>query len=145
MGRPYKYSVTATSRGRNLYNRWNAMIGRCYRPSQKIFARYGGRGIKVCERWHDFMNFYADMESTFETNLELERIDNNKEYAPDNCRWATHKEQMNNRSIGRHITINDITKTLAEWCDSVNIKSSTVRQRFYVYGWSIEKSLGIGG
>ena len=85
-----------------IYARWHGMHSRCYNPNNKSYPRYGGRGIRVCERWHTFENFLADMGLPPESK-SLDRIDSNGPYAPDNCRWATAKEQSNNTR--RNVTI----------------------------------------
>ncbi len=81
------------------YRAWQAMKNRCYNPNCEKYARWGGRGITVCERWlHSFANFYADMGQRPSAKHSLDRIDNDGNYEPGNCRWATSVEQNNNQS-----------------------------------------------
>jgi hypothetical protein len=79
-----------------IYSRWEGMIQRCTNPNAKGYSNYGGRGITVCERWRDFRNFLADMGEPPD-KLTLERIDNDGNYCPENCRWDTYKQQHNNK------------------------------------------------
>lgn len=130
---------------KRIYTLWNAMLGRCYRPSQTSYRLYGGKGIGVCDRWRKFENFYADMRLSYREGLSLDRVDNTKNYSPGNCRWATNKEQSRNTSRNRFITIDNKTQTLSAWIEERGVKSSTVRQRYYVYKWDIGRALGMGG
>lgn len=91
--------------GHRLYDRYAKMISRCHDPKSQRYNYYGARGIKVCQRWLDsFQNFLEDMEPTFKEGLELDRIDNDKGYSPDNCRWVTHSENMLNRNAFKNST-----------------------------------------
>lgn len=126
-----------------IYKAWSNMKTRCNNPKFNEYHRYGGRGISYCKEWDRFESFYLDMVDGYSDTLTLDRIDNDKGYSKDNCRWATIEEQTNGRSTNRVITINGRTQTLAQWIRVSGLKSSTVRQRFYVYGWSAVKALGM--
>ena len=126
-----------------IRNIWYGMLHRVNNPKNTNFKNYGNRGIVVCDSWLDFDTFYKDVESGYQEGLSLDRIDNNKGYFPDNIRWATKKEQANNRRTSRFFEICGVTKTFAEWADFYNVKFSTAKQRFYVLGWTIEESLGV--
>jgi hypothetical protein len=122
------------------YRSWESMLNRCEKPTDREYPMWGGRGIKVCERWHDFNNFYADMGKR-PPNTTLDRIDNNGNYEPSNCRWANAKTQANNRRSNTLITFNGKTQTLQQWADETGIYKNTISMRINHYGWSIEKAL----
>lgn len=90
---------------------------------------YGGRGIKVCERWQDFINFYEDMKDTYQEHLTLDRIDNDKEYSKENCRWTTMKVQANNRSKNNFIEYNGEILSISQWSNKTGISWTTIDRR----------------
>lgn len=108
------------------YKVWRGMQDRCGNPKNPNYHRYGERGIRVCERWtQSFAAFFEDMGEKPE-GMSLDRIDNDGNYEPSNCRWATRAEQQRNRSTCHNITIGGETKSLTEWCEIYGKKSSTV-------------------
>ena len=122
------------------YRSWESMLNRCEKTNDREYPMWGGRGIKVCERWHDFNNFYADMGER-PKGTTLDRIDNNGDYEPSNCRWATAKTQSNNRRNNTLITYNGRTQTLQQWADEVGIGATTIHNRISNLGWSIEEAM----
>ena len=110
------------------YRVWRSAIGRCTNPTNAAWGRYGGRGITVCPEWATFEQFYADMGPRPE-GTSLDRIDNDRGYAPDNCRWATSKEQQNNRRSNVHVTIDGVTRTLKQWAEHFGISYAVVKER----------------
>jgi len=115
------------------YKAWYAMLQRCTNPRVEKWAHYGGRGITVCDRWRTFANFLADMgEKPFK--LTLERIDNDGNYEPGNCRWATQSEQLMNRRTTRQWECCGLTGTLTEWASAFRLNYYTARTRMLKYG-----------
>lgn len=114
------------------YGSYRAMMDRCYSPKNASYSRYGERGIKVCEEWFDIENFAIWCEASgYEKGLSIDRLDNDGDYSPTNCRWATKKEQANNRRNTPKATIDGITKTLEEWAEFSGINRSTLCNRYY--------------
>ena len=128
--------------GTRLYNIWGCMVQRCYNDKTPCYNLYGGRGITICEEWRcDFGAFYDwAMKHGYKDDLTIDRIENNKGYSPDNCRWITAKEQGNNRSTNRYLEFNGERHTISEWGELLGIDSETIASRLR-RGWSIEKTL----
>lgn len=124
------------------YKAWAEMKHRCYDEKYYLYHRYGGRGIKVCERWLDsFENFYADMGERPSNKHSLDRFPNNDgDYEPNNCRWATQKEQCRNQSKNVLITINGEAKCVSEWAGVYGISEKTIFNRIYS-GWDVIESV----
>src|SRR5207248_5613032 len=128
--------------GRNsrTYSSWEHMFARCLDPEHKSWHNYGGRGIRVCERWYRFAHFLADMGERPE-GKSLDRFpDNDGNYEPGNCRWATPKEQGNNRRTNRWITFRGRRQTLKAWAAELGLPPITLRRRFRA-GQSVEAAL----
>lgn len=122
------------------YNIWTSMIARCSNPKSQSWLRYGGRGISVCERWRvSFDAFLKDMGERPSRLHSLDRINNDGNYSPDNCRWATKKEQARNRSRVHMLHFNGQSLSVAEWAEHIGIPYATLRQR--LKKWTLEKSL----
>lgn len=119
---------------------WRNMVKRCTDPTDKAWPRYGGRGIRVCERWvNGFENFLSDL-GPCPSGLTIERRDNDKDYTPDNCFWASRRRQANNRSSNIRATINGETLTVAQWAARMQVRPGLVYKRLG-RGWSIERAL----
>lgn len=125
-----------------IYTVWCNMKARCNNPNDKRYDRYGGRGIKICPEWENsFIAFYTwAMESGYQENLTIDRIDNNRGYSPDNCRWATRAEQNRNFSGNHLITYQGRTQCLTDWANELGISLSCIRSRIK-RGWPDERLL----
>lgn len=126
-----------------LYRVWKSMKSRCINPNNYAYSIYGGEGKSVCTEWvHDFRAFYDwAMSHGYKKGLTIERIDGTKGYSPDNCKWATMKEQQNNRRNNHLITYNGKTQTIAQWADEIGVKYYILYMRINKYHWSIERAL----
>lgn len=124
------------------YGSYHSMMDRCYREKAKNYPQYGGRGIKVCEEWHDIEAFERWVNlSGFEQGMTLERKNVNGDYCPENCTWATKKEQANNRRNTVYLEHNGERHTITEWAEILGINRSTLNNRI-CRGWTVEKALG---
>lgn len=121
------------------YRVWQNMKNRCCDPTNSHYHLYGGRGIKVCQEWMRFENFYADMGNPPE-GMTIDRIDNNGNYCRDNCRWADARVQGNNRRNNVHAVLSGERKTITQWCAVFGVKASTVKNRIRA-GQAPEKAL----
>lgn len=125
-----------------LHSIWCGMNGRCNNKNSTRYNDWGGRGIKVCKEWEKFEKFYEwSMDNGYADELTIDRIDVNGNYCLENCRWATYKEQGNNKSNNRYITYNGETHTIAEWAEIIGLPYGTLYQRLNKSGWPIEKAL----
>jgi hypothetical protein len=113
------------------YYCWLSMRRRCDTPKHKSFHNYGGRGIRVCERWSSFAAFIADMGPRPSSNHSIERRDNNGNYEPGNCHWATPIEQLNNSRTNRWITLNGESHTVCQWSRILGIKHVSIFSRIH--------------
>lgn len=124
-----------------LYKIWRTMKVRCENPKSEKFTRYGGRGIKICSEWQDFSVFRDwAIENNYSDELSIDRINNDGDYTPSNCRWVTMKVQARNTSRNRWIELNGVRKTLAEWSELTGLKRKTISGRLD-RGWTVEKAL----
>ena len=116
------------------------MLNRCRNPNVRCFHNYGGRGIKVCERWWKFTNFFEDMGRKPTMTHTLERIDNNGNYEPSNCKWETRFKQARNTRWNKFVTFNGKTLCHADWDIELGFPKYAVTRRLWL-GWSVEKAL----
>ena len=147
-----------------MYNKLNGvyhgMIRRCYNPNQRSFKDYGERGIKVCDEWLNpekvnvktahltkgWISFEKwALTHGYKEGLSIDRIDNNKGYSPENCRWVDKKVQSNNRSYCRLITYKGKTQNLKQWCEELGLNYKNMYKRIFQEKWSIERAFETEG
>lgn len=126
LGNRYRTHGESTSRG--VYSIWASMRDRCNNPKNKAFPHYGGRGIKVCERWNDYEAFKSDMGDR-PAGMSINRINNDGDYCPENCKWATTAEQANNKRSNRLLTYEGKTQTVMQWARELSINHDAVYGR----------------
>lgn len=137
--------VKTTHGGTNerLYSIWGAMRRRCYKPKFTSYLNYGGRGIGVCKEWRsDYAAFRTwALKNGYQEGLELDRINVDGNYEPDNCRWVSRKVQANNKLDNRILELDGESKTMAEWANDIGISVQTLSSRLNKLGWSVERAL----
>ncbi|RLD00172.1 MAG: hypothetical protein DRI65_16635 [Chloroflexota bacterium] len=122
------------------YQAWTKMKLRCYSKQNPKYPTYGARGIAVCDRWlESFDNFFADM-GIRPDNTSIDRINNEGDYTPENCRWATPTEQARNTRRNVNLSFNGKTQCISAWAEELGIKKGTIQARLY-RGWSTERAL----
>lgn len=127
------------------YGIWRGMIRRCSNPNDEAWKNYGGRGIKVCERWREsFEAFFADMGKRPSDDHSIDRFPNNNgDYEPGNCRWATSMEQMRNTRVNRLIEYKGKRKCVAEWAEQYGVRPGILYVRLFKSGWTFEEAVGL--
>jgi hypothetical protein len=126
--------------GTREYKSWESMKDRCYRPANRSYEHYGGRGIAVCDEWRkDFAAFYRHMGPR-PADTTLDRIDVNGNYEPGNCRWATLVEQRRNRTNTIVLEFRGERKAAWQWCEQIGLRLATLHDRLW-RGWSVERTL----
>ena len=126
-----------------LYNTYYSMKERCYNPKRWNYKYYGARGIRVCDEWKNDYQIFKKWayENGYNDNLSIDRINNDGNYEPNNCKWSTEKEQKNNTRRNHYLTYKGKTQSMALWADEYNIKYTTLRARINNYKWDIQKAL----
>lgn len=126
------------------YQTWQAIKKRCNNPNNVVYRWYGGRGIRMCDRWNTFAMFLQDMGERPSSRHTIDRIDNNGHYEPGNCRWATREDQANNKRNNRVLELNGNRQTLQQWSRTLGIPQGTLHKRLASRG-SLEASLTPSG
>lgn len=137
-----KKNLTHGESNTRLYKIWTDIKKRCYRKTFWAYDRYGGRGITLCKEWHDYPTFRNwCVNNGYTENLTIDRINNNGNYEPSNCRWVDRKTQANNKSNVRLISYNGETKTIAQWAETLGINYRTLYNRIFNYNIPVEEAL----
>lgn len=125
------------------YARWRGMMARCYDQSHSSYERYGGRGIKVCDRWHDLETFVAELPDGYTKGAQLDRIDNDGDYEPGNVQWLHRKANSGKRRDSHDlVTYDGRTQSVARWAEETGIDQATLTNRIFHAGWPVAEALG---
>lgn len=133
-------SITHNMRKTRQYSIWANMISRCYNENVPAYTNYGGRGISVCEKWRFFEGFWEDMQKGYSDVLTIDRIDNNRGYYKENCKWSTMREQDENKRSNIRIKFNGKGQIAAKWAKELGINYGTLISRI-ARGWDSHKAL----
>jgi hypothetical protein len=127
--------------GEPIYEVWKDMMRRCYNEKYRRYPDWGGRGIKVCPEWHDVLIFaeWGKMNG-YGSGLLIDRINNDGDYSPTNCKWSTMKEQSNNRRNSKLIAFRGTTMTETQWADALGITQPALHERLSK-GWALDRAL----
>jgi hypothetical protein len=136
-----RYPKTIMNKNSREYKIWINMIGRCENKKAINYEDYGGRGITVSTEWHDYWNFIDDMMPVPFEGAELDRIDNNKGYSKENCRWVTHSENQRNRRTNVRVKYNKEEMLLIEFCEKYNLPYIATHARIFILGWSLDRCI----
>jgi len=123
------------------YHTWQSMRDRCFNSKNSRYASYGGRGIKVCDKWLKFENFLEDMGQPPSPKHSIDRINNDGDYEPSNCRWSNNTEQTRNQSSNIRIEYLGVIRNLSEWCEILGLNYSTTYNRLITLNWESSKAL----
>jgi hypothetical protein len=125
------------------YAAWAGMRQRCLNPNDSQYHYYGGRGIKVCERWASFEAFFADVGPRPSPKHSIDRINNNGDYEPGNVRWATVSQQQRNTRARKRVTFRGESLLIVEWAERLGLSQHLIYRRIWIAGWSVEDALTI--
>jgi len=136
-------TIHGSSSNSRLYSIWLNMKNRCTNTNHRDYHRYGGRGISVCQEWtHSFISFRDwSISNGYDDTKTIDRIDNNQNYTPSNCRWTTPAVQANNKRNNHLLEYNGETRTISEWAKELNVRPGVIFDRINRLGWTIEDAL----
>jgi hypothetical protein len=134
------WNRTHGASGTPTFQTWRGMFSRCFDPGHESYEDYGGRGIKVCDRWLEYENFVADMGQR-PVGMTLDRENTDGNYEPGNCRWATNREQQTNKRNNVNLTFGGRTQTMVEWAEERGLDPGLLWQRIRKLRWPVEKAL----
>lgn len=143
-GRYYSNGIGVLRKHPKFYGIWANMKERCDNKSYYNYRYYGGRGVKYAPQWSDVDKFYEDMFPHYKPGLTLDRVDNNGDYSPGNCRWADRITQANNKRSNNYVTYDGQTKSIADWARQIGLKHNTLWHRIMVYKWPLKRCMTEG-